>query len=446
MAVNAAFGFDDHDGCQIVADGFEDLHVDLDAPPTPDHIRRGLSNPASSPIAKSNATLARSALHDSQGASDSVCWPDPFPDFLGLNVQRRKDKASGYTFLVVEQVEQFRMEFSTKNASFARAIYKEKCTKVLRDLELMKDPEYAQAHKTYEEKRVNNGHSIHLYFRVDREQKLLKVLCYHFCFPSTCTNVTYQDFYNTIMAAQSKDMLNKTNVLQAGEWWYPKTGSSATETTDEYWLNAWNTSMFSINFESSQVNVRSETDYVTKNMTLYFPRPVATDSICPGLVPTPIDITATQLEDAEKYLTAPDSAFRDATDDTPQKVFFDAHINSVNSVETLGERFTARLTIHMWWQITKKDAVDYGTFAFVRYVQTNEHARTHTHTNTHIHTHTCARAIECWLGERCKHNTHKSKKIDIKCVPKIKPKIKIKIGLHKRKQHNQIYTYTMHIF
>ena len=197
--------------------------------------------------------------------------------------------------------------------------------------------------------KLGKGHTIRLWLRVDREAKLFKVLGYDHCDPDSCTDGIVAQYYSR--------MNDGNEVVQMGEW---PVRFDSQQQTDEYSLNALNTVMRSINFLKEGVNIANAGDDVGKNMTFYFPKPTPTTSVCKGLVPTLPDNTAGQIEEATRFFSAPPAAFRSAADKSAQHVTYTATFGTINRVETLLERFDAEVTVQLWWQITKADAVEYG--------------------------------------------------------------------------------------
>ena len=128
-----------------------------------------------------------------------------------------------------------------------------------------------------EEMRLNKGHIVRLWFRVDREAKLFKTLSYDFCDKGSCTDSIMAERYE----ARGKD--NKT--VKMGKWDVKIDANKFN--ADEYSLNALNTVMRSINFCREGVNILNAGDDIGDNMTFYFPKPIPTTSVCAGLVPTP---------------------------------------------------------------------------------------------------------------------------------------------------------------
>ena len=202
--------------------------------------------------------------------------------------------------------------------------------------------------------RLNKSNTIRLWFRVDCEAKLFKVLSYDFCDPDNCTDAVVAQFYSSMNDKQ------KPKIVEMGEWSVPMNPNVFR--ADEYSLNALNTVMRSINFVEEGVNILNAGDKISDNMTFYFPKPFPTTSVCVGLVPTLPDNTAGQVQQATRFFSAPVSAFRSASDKSPQQVSYTAKFEMINRVETLLERFHAEVTIQMRWQITKADAVEYGEF------------------------------------------------------------------------------------
>ena len=139
-----------------------------------------------------------------------------------------------------------------------------------------------------EEMRLNKGHTLRLWFKVDRGAKLFKVLAYDFCDLGSCTD--------GIMAQIYEGFNDRNETVKMGEW-DVKVMANQFE-TDEYSLNALNTVMRSINFCEEGVNILNAGDDIGRNMTFYFPKPIPTTSVCVGLVPTPPDNTAEQIAQA----------------------------------------------------------------------------------------------------------------------------------------------------
>ena len=190
--------------------------------------------------------------------------------------------------------------------------------------------------------QVGTYHTHMHYFKVDRDHKLL------------------QSVGATLVPEETTDSteygIDTTKLITVGEWSYHVEDNSNANIQAK--LNSDNSVLCGVNFASPEV---VETGDITKNIAFYFAEPpsVRVGGVCTDFLPLTESPTTAKLEQLGQYFEADDDCFRAPNDNSKHVVTYLANFGAILQVETTFERFGAKLTVSLAWDITKVDIVDY---------------------------------------------------------------------------------------
>lgn len=192
---------------------------------------------------------------------------------------------------------------------------------------------------------VGKYYTWYQYFTVDRDHKLLDLLGNQELPDETTDSTGYGNGHNPLV---------KTETLDGSTWEYNRRDDWAIEEK----LNKENSVLMGVNFSSQHV---VKTGDITGNIAFYFVEPSTTrvEGCCPNFMPAKESPTTAKLEKLGVYLEADDDAFRKPNDTSKHVVSVESSFESILQVETTFERFGAKLTVEISWDITKLDIVDY---------------------------------------------------------------------------------------
>lgn len=193
-----------------------------------------------------------------------------------------------------------------------------------------------------EEKDLVGRYFTHMhYFDVDRDYKLLQEIGATEVPDETTDTAFYGIEYGKLTTV--------------GEWSYH---ANESESNIQAKLNSDNSVLAGVNFKAPAVK---ETGDITKNIAFYFaePQSVRRENVCPDFLPIKESPTSAKLDKLGHYFEADDDAFRKPNDDSKHVVTYAAKFGAILQVESVFERFGAKLSVTLSWDITKLDIVDF---------------------------------------------------------------------------------------